>query len=164
MGKSGRKDMKDKIFTTLSGLFFLIFFVGVTAVALENPLRSGFIRAKNAVPHPIKSAVFIFPQIGKIGAEGNTKKPDKITISILLRDASANPIPNFETKLAAKLTQEAPPDVLTITPNETKTNDNGIALFTVTSKKSGKAEFTVIDLKTNTPIDIQSIPTVEFIE
>ena len=156
--------MKDKTFSTLSGLFFLIFFVGITAVALESPLSGRFIKASNAVPHPIKSAVFISPQIGKIGYEGSAKNPQKITISVLLRDASANPILNREITLAAKLTPEAPPDAVTITPNETKTNDNGIALFTITSRQSGKAEFTAIDLKTNTPIDIQSIPTVEFIE
>lgn len=156
--------MKDKTFSTLSGLFFLIFFVGVTAVALEQPLRSQFIRAKDAIPHPVKSAVFISPQIGKIGDEGTPVKPQKITVSVFLRDASSQAISGTKVELAVKLEPEAPTNAVTIAPGKSTTDENGLAKFTVTSKKSGKAQFTVMNLEKNTPVDIQSIPTVEFIE
>lgn len=156
--------MKDKAFTTLSGLFFLLFFIGITAVALEQPLRSTFIRAKNAVPHPVKSAVFISPQIGKIGDEETPLKPQKITVSVFLRDAASQAISGTKVELAVRLAPEAPTGAVTVSPGGSTTDENGLAKFILTAKKSGKARITVIDLEKNSPIDIQSIPTVEFIE
>lgn len=146
--------MKDKTFVALSGIFFLLFFIGIGAVTLNKPINS-LLRAKNVSPSPLKSFGVVFPQVGKAGSETGTTKPAKIRVNIVIRDVDGSLLSNRSVKLSADL-----PSIL-ITPSDTQmTNEIGSAEFFITATSPGKAILTAVDTVSNTVVG--NIPSVEF--
>lgn len=147
--------MKDKAFVTLTGLFFLIFFGGVIAVALQGPTAGLFIRASNVNPSALKSFAVVFPQIGIAGDENSSKPPTKIKVSVYIRDVNGTVLPNRAVKLSANT-----PSVI-ISPSDTQTTNNiGQAQFFISAKTAGKIQLSVTDISSSTTV--VNIPTVEF--
>jgi hypothetical protein len=147
--------MKDKTFIILTGLFFLLFFGGVIAVALGNPITGLFIRASNAVPSSSKSFVVVFPQVGIASDEQSGKASTKIKVTAYLRDDSGTLLSDRSVKISSNS------KAVIITPGEIQnTNSIGQAQFFITSSLPGEVELSVIDIKSNIPV--ANIPTVEF--
>lgn len=148
--------MKDKTFATLTGLFFLLFFAGIIAVALENPTTT-LIRASNSNPSPLKSFAVVFPQVGVVENEAAGKGGTKIKVSVYIRDVNGTVLSNRTVQLSTESEQ------VTISPSDTQsTNAIGLAQFFVTSKNAGKVTFSVTDVASNTTV--VNVPTVEFTE
>lgn len=140
--------MKDKTFVALSGLFFLVFVIGIGAVTLNRPL-SNILRAKNVVPSPLKSFAVAFPQIITVG---KTSK-----ISVYIRGVDGNILPNKTVKLSAE------PASVSIEPADTNsTNDIGQAEFSISSQTTGKVKLKAVEVASNT--EIINIPSVEFVQ
>lgn len=141
--------MKDKTFAALSGIFFLLFVIGVGAVALNQPL-SFMLRAKNVAPSPLKSFGVVFPQIASSGNRN-------VKVSIYIRGVDGSILANRNVKLTGD------PEIIKIAPSETQvTNEIGQAEFTITSDTIGKVKLIAQETSTNT--DIINIPTVEFVQ
>lgn len=141
--------MKDKTFTALSGIFFLLFVIGIGAVTLNKPL-STMLRAKNVAPSPLKSFGVVFPQIA---TAGNTN----VKVSIYIRGVDGSILENRNVRLSAE------PATVTIAPSDTQiTNNIGQAEFTVSAQTEGKIKLKAQETSTNT--DIINIPTVEFVK
>lgn len=146
--------MKDKAFLTLIGVFFVVLIAGFAIITIDQP-TSSITNASTAKPHPLKSFVVAYPQVGVAGDENSTKKPTKLKVTVTLLDASNNIIPNRQVRLTADLGS------VIITPSDTiATNATGQAQFFLTSTSPGKATLTATDILNN--VAISQIPTVEF--
>jgi hypothetical protein len=146
--------MKDKTFAALSGIFFLLFFIGIGAVTLNKPITT-LLHAKNVNPSPLKSFGVVFPQVGKAGSETGTSKPTKIRVNVFIRDVSGAVLSNRSVKLSSDL------PAVTITPSDTQmTNNIGSAEFFITAASPGKTLLTAVDTESNTVV--KNIPSVEF--
>lgn len=138
--------MKDKAFITLAGMFFLLFFMGVGAVAFNEPL-SNLIRAKDVTPSADKSFGVVFPQVAKTG--------DRVKVSIYIRDTAGNVLTGRSIKLAAV------DDVIQVSPSDTQaTNSIGQAEFSITTNRPSTIKLSASDLSSKT--QVVNIPTVEF--
>ncbi|OGG03152.1 hypothetical protein A2W14_03560 [Candidatus Gottesmanbacteria bacterium RBG_16_37_8] len=147
--------MKDKTFITLSGIFFLLFFIGIGALTLNKPV-SNILRAKNVVPSPLKSFAVVFPQIASVGDKSQGKEPSKIKISVYIRGVDGSILPSKSVKLSAD-----PPNII-IEPSDTQlTNNIGQAQFSISSQIQGKIKLIAKELASN--IEVVNIPTVEFV-
>ena len=141
--------MKDKTFTALSGIFFLLFIIGVGAVTLNEPI-STMLRAKNVAPSPLKSFGVVFPQIASTGRSN-------VKVSVYIRGVDGSILANRSVKLSAE------PAVVTIAPSDSAiTNEIGQAEFTLTSDSTGKIKLKAQETTSNT--DIINIPSVEFVQ
>lgn len=139
--------MKDKKFLILSSAFFLLFIIGMLSLTLDKP-TSQILRASNAVPSPLKSFVIVYPQTTQ-AREG------KIKVTVYLRDASSNVLPNRNILLASS------PNNIDITPSQTLNTDNlGMAQFMISSKNPGKVVILATDAASGTTIS--NTPSVEF--
>lgn len=148
--------MKDKTFTTLIGLFFLLFIGGVIAIALEKPTAGFFTRASNANFSPLKSFAIVFPQVVSIGNTATGKSAMKTIVSVYLRDVNGTVIPNRSVHLSVNS------NTVIITPSDTiSTGANGLAQFSLTSNTAQKVELSITD-STNPSTPIVNVPTVEF--
>lgn len=147
--------MKDKTFIILSGLFFLLFFGGVIAVALGGPITGLFIRATDAIPSPVKSFAIIFPQVGVVSDESSGNPSTKLKVTVYLRDENGTLIPNRAVKISSDS------KAVSFTPGEVQnTNSIGQAQFFMTSSLPGQFELSITDVKANIPV--ANVPTVEF--
>src|SRR3990167_4936296 len=143
--------MKDKTFTALSGIFFLLFVIGIGAVTLDQPL-SNILRAKNVVPSPLKSFGMAYPQIGTIGNPATGQLPTKVKVSIYIRGVDGSILSNRNVKLSAN------PSVIAIEPSDTQqTNDIGQAQFTISSPTAGK--FKLKAEETTSKTEVINIPS-----
>ena len=141
------RTMKDKKFLILSSIFFLLFILGMVNLTLDKP-TSQILRASNATPSPLKSFVTVNPQMTHV-FDG------KIQITVYLRDANTNVLPNRNIQLAFV------PNTIDITPSEALNTDNlGMAKFEISSKYPGKVQITATDLASG--ISVANIPGVEF--
>ena len=148
--------MKDKTFIALSGIFFLLFFIGIGALTLNTPL-SNILKAKNIAPSPHKSFAVAFPQIASIGDPLKNRDPVKIKVSVYIRGVDGSILSNRTVKLAAE------PPIVSIEPSDTQTtNDIGQAQFYVSSHQEDQVKLMAKELTSN--IDIINIPTVEFVK
>ena len=146
--------MKDRTFMALSSLFFLLFFVLVGSVALNQPINS-ILKAKNIVPSPLKSFGVVFPQVAKISNITTGETGMKVKISVYIRGVDGSILP----RRTVQLSSERP---LSIEPADTvETNEIGQAEFLVSSSQVGRVKVTAIEMATNT--EIINIPTIEFI-
>lgn len=137
------KHMKDKKFLLLSGLFFLVFLIGITLVALRGS-TSTFLKAKSSVPSSDKSFAIVFPQMGK-----------NIKVIVTIRDADGNILSGRQTKVATSLAG------VTIDPSDTQmTDEKGQATYTLTSTITGKATLSVMDVDAN--LTLANVPSIEF--
>jgi len=138
--------MKDKKFITLSSLFFLLFFLFMTVVNFNQPLRQ-LLKAQSVSPSPLKSFIIAFPQIGPTGS--------KIKVSVFIRDVNGDALSNRSVKLSSSLISA------NITPSETQTTNNlGLAEFYLSSDTPGEVKIQAVDVASNT--NIVNVPTVEF--
>lgn len=138
--------MKDKKFITLASIFFMLFLVGITLLAVEYPM-SQMLRATNVAPSPLKSFATVFPQIGQVGSE--------IKVSVYMREVNGRVLPNHQVHLTVSESH------ITIAPSDTQTtNDIGQADFFLTSSAPGVFKLTVTEASSN--VEIVNIPTVEF--
>ena len=150
------KPMKDKTFVALSGIFFLLFVIGIGAVTLNKPI-STMLRAKNVASSPLKSFGMIFPQIASVGDPAKGIKPADVKVSIYIRGVDGSILPNRSVKLAAD------PANVSIEPADVQvTNDIGQAQFTISSQVVGKVKLIARETTSNT--EIINIPTVEFVK
>lgn len=141
--------IKDKTFTALSGIFFLLFVIGIGAVTLNKPL-STMLRAKDVKPSPLKSFGVVFPQIATIGTT-------QVKVSVYVRGVDGAILPKKNIKLTSD------PAVISVAPSDTQvTNDIGQAQFTVSSQTEGKIKLIAQETTSNT--QIINIPTVEFVK
>lgn len=148
--------MKDKVFVALSSIFFIVFAVGIGVSFLNKP-TSSILKAKNAVPSPLKSFAVVFPQIGVAGAEDAPKPPAKIKVSVFMRDVNGNVLADRNIRLTST------PSTLKITPADSLfTNNIGQAEFFITSSETGKVTLSVTDIVSNT--QLANLPTVEFVQ
>jgi hypothetical protein len=148
------KDMKDKTFLTLSGVFFLLFFIGIAAVTFNEPI-SRILRASNVTPSSTKSFGIVFPQVGVAGDEATGQNPTQVKVSIYLRDNNGDVLPNRSVKLSSVNGE------IDITPSDSQpTNTFGRAEFFIQSKAPQTVKLTAIDVANNTPIT--NLPSVEF--
>ena len=147
--------MKDKTFIALSALFFLLFFIGIGAFTLNQPLSS-ILTATNVAPSPLKSFAVVFPQIVSI-SDISRIDPAKIKVSVYIRGVDGSILPNRTVKLSAD------PPIVNIMPSDTSdTNTIGQAEFFVSSRETGKIKLIAKEVSSN--IDIVNIPSVEFVE
>ena len=150
------KLMKDKTFITLTGLFFLLFVIGIGAITLDKPLSS-ILRAKNVAPSQFKSFGMAYPQIASVGNISKGQKPTDVKVSIYIRGIDGSILTNKSVKITVD------PSIVNIEPSDTQvTNDIGQAQFTITSQVEGKVKIKAHETTSN--IDIMNIPTVEFIK
>lgn len=148
--------MKDKTFTALSGIFFLLFVIGIGAVTLNQPL-STMLKARNVAPSPLKSFGVVFPQVSTLSSAAGTSKPAKVKVSIYIRGVDGSILENRNVKLASD------PNIVTIEPSDTQvTNSIGQAEFTISSETQGKIKLKAWDTSTNT--EVINIPSVEFVQ
>lgn len=138
--------MKDKKFLTLTGIFLTLFLVGISIIAVENPV-SQMLRATNVAPSPLKSFATVFPQIEQLG--------NQVKVSVYIREVNGRALPNRQVQLSVSDSQ------VTISPSTAQTtNDIGQVQFFLTSNVPGIFKITATDVATNT--NVVNIPTVEF--
>lgn len=148
--------MKDKVFVALSSVFFILFAVGLGVTFLNTP-TSNILKAKNAVPSPLKSFAVIFPQVGIAGTPDSEKPPTRIKVSVFMRDINGNVLADRNVKLSSE------PSVLTINPSDTLfTNNIGQAEFFITASEKGKVSLLITDVGSNT--QLANVPSVEFVQ
>lgn len=150
--------MKDRTFITLSVLFFILFFLGIVLVSFGNPILNT-IRAVNVTPSPLKSFAVVFPQIANIQDSGGTSTGDthakNIKVTVVIRDENGDFLANRLVKLTSDLS------AVTIAPNDSQsTNNNGQAVFYLTSSVPGTVQLKAVDV--NSDIQIANIPSVDF--
>ena len=139
--------MKDKTFVALSGLFFLVFVIGIGALTLNKPL-SNILSAKNVAPSPLKSFGVVFPQTANLGS------PAKV--SIYIRGVDGSILANKTVKLSGV-------PAITIAPSDTSvTNEIGQAQFSVTVQTAGKVILKAVETSSNT--EVINIPSIEFVQ
>jgi hypothetical protein len=147
--------MKDKTFTILLGLFFLLFFGGVIAVALGNPITGLFTQATDATPSSSKSFVVVFPQVGMASNAETGTLGTKIKVTVYLRDENGKLLSSRAVNISSDSNS------VQFTPNDTQqTNNIGQAQFFMTSSFPGQVTLSIKDVKSNIPV--ANIPTVEF--
>lgn len=146
--------MKDKKFLALSLFFFLLFFLGISAVTLEKPI-SQILRASSVNPSATKSFVIVYPQIGSIGDQNSPNPPTRVKVTVYIRDVNGTVIPNRSVKLSTSLSS-----ILISPANQLTTDSLGMAQFFLSSNAPGIAKLTAVDVTSN--MSIQNIPTVEF--
>ena len=148
--------MKDKAFIILSGLFFLIFFIGIGVVTLDRPV-SNILRAKNVNPSPFKSFVIAFPQVGITSDSSKSDMGKEIKVTVTMRDVNGVILPDRQIKLTPSLNS-----VVIKPANIQTTNNTGQAVFFLSSKDPGTVKLTVNDIETN--MKLENVPSVEFTE
>jgi hypothetical protein len=142
--------MKDKTFLALSALFFIVFIIGVSTVALNSSPFSNILKAKDVTPSPLKSFGVVFPQVAPAGVNSA-----KVKVSVYIRGVDGSILPNRNVKLQADM-----PEVV-IEPSDTAvTNNIGQAEFMIKSNTAGTAK--LLAKETGSNIEIVNIPTVEF--
>ena len=147
--------MKDKTFLSLSILFFLLFFMGIGVLTLDKPVSRMFLRASNVNPSSLKSFAIVFPQVTSVSSTNRPKNEMKVTATI--RDVNGTILADRKIQLNTSLSGTL------VSPSELQTTDqNGQAVFYLSSSLPGKGNLTITDLDSNT--QITNIPSVEFVQ
>ncbi len=117
------------------------------------------IRAQNSRAHPLKSFAILFPQVVAVGKENDSNKTNEIKVTVTIRDANGLILPNRRVQLSSSLNSTI------ISPSDTQiTNNNGQAIFYLSSSSPGTAKLTIVDLDSNPLVEIANVPSAEFIQ